>query len=122
MASVQQSRDGRWRARYRDESGREHARHFPLKRDAQRWLDEVATAVVTGQYVDPRAGNAMWSSWVVGWMDGQAWSALVRLQRQPSSPSRGRMAPSQREAVRCAGLGRGGARARARPVDGPHAA
>lgn len=73
MASIRQRPDGRWRARYRDADGREHARHFTLKRDAQLWLDEIAASVLTGQYVDPRAGRAVWSTWVVGWMDAQAW-------------------------------------------------
>src|SRR5687768_1384901 len=49
--------DGRWRARYRDAARKEHARHFARKVDAQRWLDEVTTSVVTGAYVDPRAGR-----------------------------------------------------------------
>ncbi len=53
MASIRQRPDGVWRARYRDDTGKEHARHFKLKRDAQRWLDEVTTSVVTGMYVDP---------------------------------------------------------------------
>ena len=57
MASVTKRQDGTWRARYRDPSGREHARHFARKVDAQRWLDEVAASVVTGQYVDPNAGK-----------------------------------------------------------------
>ncbi|MEV8370148.1 site-specific integrase [Microbacterium sp. NPDC064584] len=73
MASIRQRPDGRWRARYRDADGREHARHFTLKRDAQLWLDEISASVLTGQYVDPRAGRAVWSTWVVGWMDAQAW-------------------------------------------------
>ena len=29
----------------------------PARLDAQRWLDEVTAAVVTGQYVDPKAGQ-----------------------------------------------------------------
>ena len=29
----------RWRARYVDDRGREHAKHFDRKTDAQRWLD-----------------------------------------------------------------------------------
>ena len=33
-----------WRARYRDEAGKEHARHFNRQADAQRWLDEVTAA------------------------------------------------------------------------------
>jgi len=35
----------RWRARYYDSAGHQHARHFPRKIDAQRWLDSVVTAV-----------------------------------------------------------------------------
>jgi integrase len=57
MASIKKREDGRYRARYRDETGREHARHFVKKVDAQRWLDEVTASIVTGQYVDPKAGR-----------------------------------------------------------------
>lgn len=63
-----------WRARYHDVSGREHAKHFELKRDAQRWLDEVTASVVTGMYVDPRAGSALWDDWVAAWVARQAWA------------------------------------------------
>ena len=38
----------RCRARYRDETGKEHARHFTKKANAQRWLDVVTAAVVRG--------------------------------------------------------------------------
>jgi integrase len=58
MASIGPRRpDGTYRARYRDASGKEHAKHFRRKADAQRWLDEVTASVVTGTYVDPRAGR-----------------------------------------------------------------
>ena len=57
MASIARRPNGEWRARYRDDSGHEHARHFSRKIDAQRWLDEVTASVVTGQYVDPAAGR-----------------------------------------------------------------
>ena len=56
-----------YRARYRDEGGREHARHFPRKVDAQRWLDEVTAAVVTGQYVNPKAGKATFDAFFRLW-------------------------------------------------------
>jgi hypothetical protein len=39
-------------AKRANDSGRQHARHFDRKVDAQRWLDDVSAAVVTGQYVD----------------------------------------------------------------------
>lgn len=64
-----------WRARYHDAEGKEHARHFELKRDAQRWLDEVTASVVTGMYVDPRAGTALWDDWVGAWLARQAWAS-----------------------------------------------
>ncbi len=53
MASIKRRDDGAWRARYRDAAGKEHARHFDRKVDAQRWLDEVTSSVVTGTYTDP---------------------------------------------------------------------
>ncbi len=34
-----------WRARFVDDAGKEHARHFPRKRDAQTWLDAQTTAI-----------------------------------------------------------------------------
>jgi len=37
MGSISRRPDGQWRARYRDEAGKEHARHFSRKVDAQRW-------------------------------------------------------------------------------------
>ena len=45
--------NGKWRARYRDEAGNERARHFDRKIDAQQWLDQVTSAVVTGTYAAP---------------------------------------------------------------------
>lgn len=35
MANIAKRPDGRWRARYPDASGKEHARHFIRKIDAQ---------------------------------------------------------------------------------------
>lgn len=71
MASIKQRPDGVWRARYRDNAGKEHARHFKLKRDAQRWLDEVTTSVVTGQYVDPKAQQTTFRAYAATWLAAQ---------------------------------------------------
>nr|WP_228487518.1 hypothetical protein [Streptomyces albidoflavus] len=57
MANIQKRPNGKWRARYRDLDGKEHARHFDRKIDAQRWIDEVTASLVTGQYVDPRSAK-----------------------------------------------------------------
>ncbi|WP_433725743.1 tyrosine-type recombinase/integrase [Actinoplanes sp. CA-051413] len=67
MASIKKRSDGKWRARYRDEAGKEHSRHFERKADGQRWLNEVTAATVTGQYVDPRAGDITVAAYAREW-------------------------------------------------------
>jgi integrase len=74
MASIQKRQEGVWRARYRDEHGREHARHFARKADAQRWLDETTAAIVSGQYVDPRAGKVTFRAFYESWAPNQIWA------------------------------------------------
>ncbi len=67
MASIAKRDNGKWRARYRDAAGKEHARHFVRKVDAQRWLDEVTASVVTGSYVAPRAGEITFRDYAEQW-------------------------------------------------------
>jgi len=78
MASINRRPDGRWRARYRDDSGREHARHFDRKVDGQRWLNEVTAAVVTGDYVDPKAGRVTFEGYYRLWRERQVWATGTR--------------------------------------------
>lgn len=61
----------RYQARYVDRAGKEHARLFKLKRDAQRWLDEQAAALVTGQWADPAAGKQLLKAYAQGWLERQ---------------------------------------------------
>lgn len=71
MANVQKRPNGKWRARYRDSNGKEHARHFDRKVEAQRWLDEVTTSVVTGQYVDPQSAKKPFKEYAEEWRRSQ---------------------------------------------------
>lgn len=64
----------RYRARYRDEAGKEHARHFVKKAQAQGWLDEVTASVVRGDYVDPKAGKITFRQWFSKWSEVQDWA------------------------------------------------
>jgi integrase len=73
MASINKRPDGVWRARYRDEAGREHSKHFARKVDAQRWLDHVTASVVTGNYVDPKAGKITFAAYFEQWSERQVW-------------------------------------------------
>jgi integrase len=47
----------RWRARYRDPSGRERSKSFTRKVDAERFLVAVGADLVRGQWVDPQHGR-----------------------------------------------------------------
>jgi integrase len=73
VSSIAKRPDGRWRARYRDDAGRERAQHFTRKVDAQRWLDDVTAAVVTGNYVDPKAGSITFAAYFAEWSARQVW-------------------------------------------------
>ncbi|WP_328449100.1 tyrosine-type recombinase/integrase [Amycolatopsis sp. NBC_00438] len=73
MSSVKKRPNGKWRARYRDDAGKEHARHFERKIDAQKWLDQVTASVVTGQYVDPTAGRVTFTDYFEQWAARQVW-------------------------------------------------
>ena len=71
MASIAKRPDGQYRARYRGPDGVEHAKHCARLRDAQRWLDEQTAAMVTGQYVNPRAGRVTFRR------SGEQWRATA---------------------------------------------
>jgi integrase len=108
MSSVSKLPSGKWRARYRDASGREHARHFARKVDGQRWLDEVTAAVVSGQYVSPDAGRVTFRQYAEGWRQAQVHRAssaakvesILRLHAYPALGDRslGAILPSQVQA------------------------
>lgn len=74
MASIKKRPDGKWRARYRDEAGREHARHFARKVDAQTWLDDETAGLVRGDWIDPRHGKVTFSEWFADWSERQVWA------------------------------------------------
>jgi integrase len=83
VASIAKRPNGRWRARYRDLDGREHARHFDRKVAAQRWLDTVTTDLVTGRYVDPRGGRTTLRAFAERWFEAQTFDAGSRQTVRP---------------------------------------
>lgn len=77
MSSVTKRPNGKWRARYRDDAGKEHARHFARKTDAQAWLDEVTASLVTGMYVDPQRGRTTFAAFYRDWSTRQVWESTT---------------------------------------------
>ena len=73
MASVSKRTNGSWQARYRAApGGSQVTRCFTKKVDAQRWLDETTTALVTGVYVDPKTAKTTVAEWCATWLSGYA--------------------------------------------------
>jgi hypothetical protein len=60
----------RWRARYVDNTGKEHTRHFPRKVDAQKWLDDAVASLVRGDHVAPKVARITVGEWSDKWLDG----------------------------------------------------
>jgi integrase len=87
VASIAKRPDGTYRPRYRDENGKEDARHFKRKVDAQRWLDEVTAAMVTGDYVNPAAGRITFKAWFKAWSSRQVWERGTTLVAQQAASS-----------------------------------
>lgn len=63
----------RWRARYVDEEGREHAKGFRTKTEATSWLNGIVAAQETGSYIDPAQGKITFSSFYKEWSQRQVW-------------------------------------------------
>lgn len=66
--SVAKRPDGRWRARYRGADGKERARHFSRKVDAERWLVEQQSKINRGEWVDPALGQVHVGEWAKTWL------------------------------------------------------
>ena len=60
----------RWRARYVDNAGSEHTRHFDRKVEAQRWLDKQLAALLRGDHVAPRDAKMTVGEWCDKWLAG----------------------------------------------------
>lgn len=77
MASITKRPNGKWRARYRDAEGREHARHFRYKdkpsdpaNSAQAWLDHELASLTRDDWIDPAKRNITLAAWCDLWLDG----------------------------------------------------
>lgn len=56
MSSIKK-RGNSWRARYRDDNGREHSKNFDRKKPAEDWLKEVEASLTRRDYITPMAAK-----------------------------------------------------------------
>jgi hypothetical protein len=62
----------RWRARYRDPSGRERSKSFARKLDAERFLQRVEADKLHGQWIDPNQGRTTVGELAERWFETTA--------------------------------------------------
>lgn len=70
VPSANAGKGKRYRARYVDERGREHAKGFDTKRAARQWLDGQVSTIVTGTHVAPRDAILTVAQWCEQWIEG----------------------------------------------------
>lgn len=63
--------DGRWRARFRGPDGRERARHFDRKVDAERWARTEVGRIDQGSWTDPARGKLTITEYSQEWLQGK---------------------------------------------------
>lgn len=72
IRSASDGKGSRWRARYVDERGREHAKGFARKVDAQKWLDQQVSDQVTGTWTDPKLSGQTFGLLAERWIATKA--------------------------------------------------
>jgi integrase len=68
----------RWRARWIDPDGRERAKSFTRKADADNHLTQVGADMLRGTYLDPDAGKITLRRYAQQWLDTRSWDASTR--------------------------------------------
>ena len=69
MGSVRRPRNGRgWEARYRSPDGRQRSKIFRTKRDADRFLARVDTAMQRGDWHDPQLAKVPFDKYAAEWL------------------------------------------------------
>jgi hypothetical protein len=72
VASAANGKGLRWRARYVDENGNEHAKGFGRKADAQNWLNKQVSDQVTGAWTDPALSGVTFGVLAERWLTTKA--------------------------------------------------
>lgn len=79
VPSASAGKGSRWRARYVDDQGREHAQGFVRKADAQRWLNKQVSDQETGTWTDPVLSGITFGAIAERWIKTKATRAPNRL-------------------------------------------
>lgn len=70
VPSAEYGKGYRWQVRWRNEEGQQRKANFERKASANRYDAKVRSDLVTGSYVDPRAGRVTLKSYAEQWRKG----------------------------------------------------
>lgn len=76
---------GSWQARYRDPTGKQTAKNFKKKSEADDFLDDVRTRVRRRTYNDPKRGEITLEAWWALWWPAQPTRAVTTTNRKLSN-------------------------------------
>src|SRR5262245_65433781 len=68
MGHVSRTPAGKFRANWRDPAGKQRAKTFPTKREANAYLAQIETTKNRGTYVSPHAGRVLFADHAREWM------------------------------------------------------
>lgn len=71
MGHVLKTEAGTYRANWRDPAGRQKAKTFKTKKEANAYLAEVESAMNHGDYIDPRAGKIRFGTYAERWLSAR---------------------------------------------------
>lgn len=82
MATVKRraNRGGQWEVRYRDPEGKQRAKLFDRKVDADQFAATTTADLVRGQFVDPNAGRVTLREYAEAWQANQVHRATTAAQ------------------------------------------
>lgn len=69
VPSTHHGQGKRWRARYFDPQGKEQAKRFDRKVDAEAWIESQRAGVVRGDHVSARDARTTVAAWCEVWLD-----------------------------------------------------
>lgn len=69
MGHIVKTPAGKWRANWREPSGRQRAKTFATQREAKTFLAEIQTASSQGTYVSPHAGRTLFRQHAQQWIE-----------------------------------------------------
>jgi len=91
MGFVDKTPEGRYRAYYRDPSGKQRSKTFRVKKDATVFVAEVETSKARGSFVSPHAGRTLFGDHAARWME--SWNTEVTSTARDHSVMRTHVLP-----------------------------